>query len=73
MKKHFKKELVITKCLICDNNYGNDVKVRDYCHITGKYRGAGHRDRNFNLKINPKIPVVFYILKIMSLIFLCKN
>ena len=48
MKKHFKKEPVMTKeenedfenCTkfwICDNDYAdNDVKVRDYCHITGK-------------------------------------
>ena len=28
-----------TKCWICDNDYINgDVKVRDHCHITGKYR-----------------------------------
>ena len=50
MKKHFNKKLVVTKedngnfkhsikCWICDNDYvDNDVKVRDRCHITGKYR-----------------------------------
>ena len=48
MKKHFNKELVMskennenfkdsTKCLICDNDYiDNNDKVRDYCHITTK-------------------------------------
>ena len=26
------------KCWICDNDYvDNDVKVRDHCHIPGKY------------------------------------
>ena len=47
MKKHFKKELVMTKeddkdfenstkCWICDNVYvDGDVKVRDHCHIIG--------------------------------------
>ena len=65
MKKHFNKELVITKeenkdlamktmnstkCWICDNNYiHTDVKVRDHCHITGKYRGSAHRDCNTNI------------------------
>ena len=50
-----------TKCWICDNDYvGNDVKVRDYCHITGKYTGSAHRDCNINLKLNHKIPVVFH-------------
>ena len=50
IKKHFNKECVMTKednedfenstkCWICDNDYiDTDVKVRDYCHITGKYR-----------------------------------
>ena len=52
------------KCRICDNNYvGNDVKVRDHCHITGKYRGSAHRDCNINVKLNHKIPVVFHNLK----------
>ena len=47
MKKHFNKELAMTKddnedfenstkCWICDNDYiDSDVKVRDPCHITG--------------------------------------
>ena len=36
---------------------GNDVKVRDYCQITGKYRSSSHRDCNMNIKLNHKIPV----------------
>ena len=75
MKKYFSKELVMTnednenfknstKCCICDNDYtDNDVKVRDHCHITGKYRGSAHRDCNINLKLNHKIPLVFHNLK----------
>ena len=71
MKIHFNKELVMTKednenfknstkSWICDNDYiDNDVEVRDYCHITGKYRGCVQRDCNINLKLNHKIPVVF--------------
>ena len=55
MKKHFNKELLMTKkdnedfenlneCWICDNDYNdNDVKVRDHCHITRKYRGSAQR------------------------------
>ena len=39
------------KCWIWDNDYiDNDVKVRDLCHITGKYRGSAHRDFNINVK-----------------------
>ena len=76
MKKHFSKELVMmkednedfknsAKCWICDHdNINTDVKVRDYCHITGKYRGSAHRDCNINLRLNHKIPVEFHNLKI---------
>ena len=70
MKKHFNKELVITKkdhedfenstkCSICDNDYiDNDVKVRDHCQITRKYR-----DCNINVKLNQGNPAVFHNLK----------
>ena len=56
MKKHFNKELVMTKkdnkdfenstkCCICDTDYiANDNKVRGHCHITRKYRGSEHSD-----------------------------
>ena len=48
----------------CDNDYiDNDVKVRDHCYITGKYRVSAHRDCNANLKLNHEIPIVFHNLK----------
>ena len=44
-----------TKCCISDNVYvDGDVKVRDLCHITEKYRGSIHTDCNINIKY-PKI------------------
>ena len=53
-----------TKCWICDNDYvDSDVKVRDHCHITGKYSGSAHGDCNIDVKLNHKILVVFYNLK----------
>ena len=75
MKKHFIKEIVITKkdneafenstkYQICDNDYiDNYVKARDHCHVTGKYRDSTHRDSNINVKLNHKILVVFHNLK----------
>ena len=51
MKKHFNKPLKMTKeneidfqkaikCHICDQQYTDkDIRVRDHCHITGKFRG----------------------------------
>ena len=44
-----------------------DVKVRDHCHITGKYRRSAHRDCNINVKLNHKIPVIFHNLKSYNL------
>ena len=39
-----------TKCWICDNDYvDNDVKITDYCHVTGKYRTSAHRDCNISI------------------------
>ena len=50
-----------TKCWICDNDYNDtDVKVKDHCHITGKYRGSAHIDCNINLKLNHRIPIEFH-------------
>ena len=52
------------KCWICDNHYvDNDVKVRDHCHITRKYRGSAPRDCDITLKLNHKISVIFHNLK----------
>ena len=64
MKKHFSKELVKTKkdskdlknstnCWICDDDYvENNVKVRNHCHITGKYRVSACRNCNINAELN---------------------
>ena len=73
MKKHFNKELMMTKkdnknfenstkCWVCDY-IDNDIKVKYQCHITAKYRASAHRDCNTNVKLNHKIAVVFHTLK----------
>ena len=38
-------------------------KVRDHCHITGKYRGAAHWNGNINMNTSKKLPIMFYNLK----------
>jgi len=38
-------------CHICGKILGND-RVRDHCHITGKYRGAAHNACNLQLRIS---------------------
>ena len=56
-----------TQCHICNKQYTeNDIRVRDHCHITGKYRGSAHQECNLQLRINPdeiKIPVIFHNLR----------
>ena len=74
MKKHFNKELVMTKkdvvdfedsnkCWVSDSYVDGDIKIRDHCHITGKYGGPEHRDCNIKVKFNHNIPVLFQNLK----------
>ena len=72
---HFNKPLALTvdeeksfkaatKCHICDKNFfKNSKRVRDHCHVTGKYRGAAHNKCNRNFRITHKIPVIFHNLR----------
>ena len=54
-------------CHICGEMYTDkDVRVRDHCHITGKFRGSAHQECNLKLRIQPenlKIPVIFHNLR----------
>ena len=51
-------------CWICDKLIEKyDNKVRNHCHITGKYRGAAHWSCNINLNVTKKVPVIFHNLK----------
>ena len=50
-------------CWICNKLIDGDEKVRDQCHISGKYRGAAHWNCNINLEITKKVSVIFYNLK----------
>ena len=75
VKTRFSKPLKMTKedeesfqrdkeCHICKKPFGkDDVKVRDHCHVTGKYRGSAHQDCNLNFSLTQKIPVIFHNLK----------
>ena len=51
-------------CWICGKLISlDDNKVRDHCHISGKYRGVAHWGCNINLKTSKKVSVIFYNLK----------
>ena len=75
IKKHFNRNLIMyaedeerfqlsNKCWIydklCDEE---DNKVRDHCHITGKYRASAHWSCNVNLGLTKIVPVIFNNLR----------
>ena len=41
-------------CWICSQKIIKD-KVRDQCHITGKFRGAAHKECDSKLRISRKL------------------
>ena len=47
-----------TLCHICNEELGND-RVRDHCHLSGKFRGAAHQICNLKYKVPTFFPVVF--------------
>ena len=53
-------------CWICKkfiNNNNNEENVKDHCHVTGKFRGAAHRNCNVNFQLTKKAPVMFHNLR----------
>ena len=73
IRKHFNKNLIMTVkeeerfqssniCWLCEKLI-EDEKVRDHCHITGKFRGAVHWSCNINLQLTKKVPVIFHNLR----------
>ena len=49
-------------CWICKQELNMD-KVRDHCHVTGKFRGAAHNKCNLKLRIPRKLPIIFHNLE----------
>src|SRR6266853_4781367 len=66
MKRKFKDA---KRCFYCKRRFDLyrpddtiEPKVKDHCHISGKYRGAAHEACNLNAKQCNFIPVVFHNL-----------
>ena len=69
-KQYFNKRLIMTNedeeiynnshiCWICKQELNAD-KIRDHCHVTGKFRGAAHNQCNLKLRILRKLPIIFH-------------
>ena len=66
MNKHFNKHLIMSEeeeyllqksnsCWICKKLiYHDEEKLRDHCHVTGKFRGAAHWNCNMNFQLTKK-------------------
>ena len=50
-----------SNCFICNKVLGSD-RVRDHCHLTGKFRGAAHNVCKLNYKVPQFIPIFFHNL-----------
>ena len=52
-----------TECWICHGEFAkDDTKVRDHCHLSGKYRGAAHNKCNLKYRRPNFTPVLFHNL-----------
>ena len=51
-----------TVCYACGLKLRND-RVRDHCHLTGKYRGAAHEKCNLRMRTPKFVPVLFHNLE----------
>ena len=51
-------------CWICNKLFDvGDEKVRDHCHVTGKFRGTAHLSCNANCKLSKKVLEIFHNLR----------
>ena len=76
--KNTKKDIVMTEddeedyrknniCRFCERKILSD-KVRDHCHLTGKYRGPAHNTCNINVKQKDTICILHHLHFILLVI-----
>ena len=85
IKYKFNKPLKMTKedeskfkkadsCHICNKkDTDKDIRVREHCHMTQKYRGSAHQDCNLKFRLTDKIPVIFHNLRGYDSHFIMQN
>jgi len=53
----------LMNCWICRKDFEDgEVRIRDHCHFTGKYRGAAHQKCNALFRKPKFVPVFFHTL-----------
>jgi len=61
LSKQWEAYCSATRCYICEKS-SDDMRVRDYCHFTDRYRGPAHSNCNLNYKNSFYIQIVFHNL-----------
>ncbi|EZA52005.1 hypothetical protein X777_09439 [Ooceraea biroi] len=63
-----------TQCHICEKPFAPDnTRVRDHCHLTGRYRGPAHANCNLNYRDSRTIPIVFHNISSYDAHFIIKE
>ncbi|KAL6416354.1 hypothetical protein ACFW04_013541 [Cataglyphis niger] len=63
-----------TNCHVCEKPFeSGDARVRDHCHLTGRYRGPAHFSCNLNYKETYVIPIFFHNLSGYDAHFIIKD
>ena len=58
MKKNYQDS---QDCWVCNEKL-NATKVRNHCHITGRYRGGAHNQCNLKLKVPKKKKCLLFFI-----------
>ncbi|XP_071650755.1 uncharacterized protein [Temnothorax longispinosus] len=73
-RDEWKKFNIAAQCHVCEKPFApNDTRVRDHCHLTGRYRGPAHSTCNLNYKDSHFIPVIFHNLSGYDAHFIIKE
>jgi len=72
-ERHFNNPTA--KCHICNKVISPDLsrRARDYCHLTGEYRGPAHSKCNLEYQNSRAIPVVFHNMSNYDMHFLIRD
>jgi len=63
-----------THCHVCEKQFApDDTRVRDHCHLIGRYRSFAHSNCNLNYRNSYCISIVFHNLSEYDAHFIIKD